>query len=400
KLLLPKKGIDMSKWSVVACDQFTSEPEYWSELASYVGDAPSALKLIYPEVYLQEADKQQRVDAINKSMDDYLQNGIFDEVEALVLVDRTLASGAHRLGLMLEVDLEEYDYVEGAKSLIRATERTVVERLPARIQLRSKASLELPHIMLLMDDDNKNILSKVYKKREGFEVLYDFELNLGGGHLTGYKVDKPLALLKEISSLVSKENIANKYHDVAPILFAVGDGNHSLATAKECWNNIKKTLSKTERKNHPSRYALCELVSVYDEGLQFESIHRLVMGVGVHFIEFLQSMLGGAASTKAVFEGNEYVININNYPPAAIADIQSAIDVYLANHSEASIDYIHGDSNLLEVAGRLDAVALYMPSFNKHQLFDHIARKGVLPRKAFSMGHAEDKRYYTEAKKI
>lgn len=400
KVLLPKKNIDMSKWSVVACDQFTSEPEYWSELEGFVGDAPSALKLIYPEVYLQAPDKNQRVEDINKNMKEYIKQDIFDEVESLILVDRCLSSGVHRLGLMLEVDLEEYEYTPDAKSLIRATEKTVVERLPARIELRRGAVLELPHIMLLMDDGGKDILKKVYSKRDDFEVVYDFDLSLGGGHLTGYKVQKGQSLLKQIQSLASKEIIAQKYYDVAPILFAVGDGNHSLATAKECWNEIKPTLSPAERKTHFARFALCELVSVYDDGLQFESIHRLIMNVNEHFIEFLQSMLGGSATTKAIFEDKEYLININNYPPAAIADLQSAIDVYLANHKEASIDYIHGDSNLLEVAKKSHSVALFMPNFGKMQLFDHIARKGVLPRKAFSMGHAEDKRYYTEAKKI
>lgn len=400
KILLPKTAIDMSKWSVVACDQFTSEPEYWQELETLVSTSPSALRLIFPEVYLERTDKKERIAQINATMKSYLDDGIFDETESYVLVERTLASGARRTGLMIEVDLDEYEFCVGSKSLIRATEKTVVDRLPPRIEVRRNASLEIPHIMLLMDDGDKNILGKLYEKKDTFEKIYDIDLNLGGGHLRGYKVADPKAVTKQIMSIVSKDCVKEKYGEIAPILFAVGDGNHSLATAKECWKDIKKTLSKAEQKTHPARYSLCELVSVYDAGLVFEPIHRLILNADEHFIEFLQNMTGGDAETRLVYCGRESAIKVNRNSVSAIEDLQSAIDVYIANHPAVVIDYIHGDENLLEVAERSGGIALFMPKFAKSELFEHVARKGVLPRKAFSMGHAEEKRYYTEAKRI
>lgn len=399
KTLLPNKKVNMSNWSVIACDQFTSQKDYWIRLEQIIGDSPSCLNLIYPEVYLEQADKQARVDNINKNMVSYIKKKILTPNKNLILVERQLSDNKCRLGLMIEVDLEEYDYAKDSKSLIKATEKTVEDRLPPRIEIRQNACLEIPHIMLLMDDEKNEVLNELYAKRKSYDVLYDFELNMGGGHLIGYGIKNGQEIINKLNKKFNAQSAKDKYGD-NPVLYAVGDGNHSLATAKECWNKIKPTLNDKQKANHPARFALCELVNLYDDSLQFQPIHRLIKGGTEHFIKYLQSMVGGREQIKVVFEGNEYFVNVNPYPPAAIEDIQSAIDVYLQNHPQVSIDYIHGDDNLLEVAKNENGIALFMPKIQKEQLFWHISNRGVLPRKSFSMGHAEDKRYYTEAKLI
>ena len=393
QILIPNDKIDLEKWSVVACDQFTSQPEYWSELETLVGEKYSTLKMIFPEVYLEKEDKKQRTSNINNTMDKYLKEDIFKEVNDFVLVDRTQNDGMHRIGLMLSVDLEDYDYTPKNNALIKATEKTVVERLPARIEVREHASLEIPHIMLLMDDVNNVILKKLMDKKEKLEKLYDFDLNMNGGHLVGYRVDNSNEVLDELMSLLDNQK-ENK------LLFVVGDGNHSLATAKECWNRVKATLSEEERQNHPARYALCELVNLRDQSLIFQPIHRVMFNCGKEFIEYMQNNITGEEKTKMVYEGETYELNISTSPSDAIADIQGTIDKYMKSHSDVNIDYVHNDDYTLKVAKENHGVAIFMPTISKDSLFDYVSRRGVLPRKSFSMGHAEDKRYYMEAKKI
>lgn len=399
KILLPSKDIDPTKWAVIACDQFTSQPDYWGRLDDLVGDAKSTLKLIYPEAYLERDDKEARTQAINDTMQEYLAQGVFSEVEDFVLVDRQIADGRHRIGLMISVDLDDYEYTPFNTALIKATEKTVVERLPARIAVRKGASIELPHIMLLMDDD-KDILGELYANRDSMDKLYDFTLNMGGGRLVGYRVKDSEKVRSRLEELASGEVSKSKYGVEQSIMFVVGDGNHSLATAKECWENIKKTLTPEQTLTHPARYALCELVNLHDSSLEFSPIHRVVFNVGEEFISYLQDRLVGDDTTIANYKDKQYLLHINSSPSDAIADIQQAIDDYLATHSKAYVDYVHGEEYTLDVARSNDAVAIFMPTISKQSLFGYVARRGVLPRKSFSMGHAEDKRYYMEAKLI
>lgn len=399
KILLPSKDIDPTKWAVIACDQFTSQPDYWERLDDLVGDAKSTLKLIYPEAYLERDDKEARTQAINDTMQEYLAQGVFSEVEDFVLVDRQIADGRHRIGLMISVDLDDYEYTPFNTALIKATEKTVVERLPARIAVRKGASIELPHIMLLMDDD-KDILGELYANRDSMDKLYDFTLNMGGGRLVGYRVKDSEKVRSRLEELASGEVSKSKYGVEQSIMFVVGDGNHSLATAKECWENIKKTLTPEQTLTHPARYALCELVNLHDSSLEFSPIHRVMFNVGEEFISYLQDRLVGDDTTIANYKDKQYLLHINSSPSDAIADIQQAIDDYLATHSKAYVDYVHGEEYTLDVARSNDAVAIFMPTISKQSLFGYVARRGVLPRKSFSMGHAEDKRYYMEAKLI
>lgn len=399
KILLPSKDIDPTKWAVIACDQFTSQPDYWERLEDLVGDAKSTLKLIYPEAYLERDDKEARTQAINDTMQEYLAQGVFSEVENFVLVDRQIADGRHRIGLMISVDLDDYEYTPFNTALIKATEKTVVERLPARIAVRKGASIELPHIMLLMDDD-KDILGELYANRDSMDKLYDFTLNMGGGRLVGYRVKDSEKVRARLEELASGEVSKSKYGVEQSIMFVVGDGNHSLATAKECWENIKKTLTPEQTLTHPARYALCELVNLHDLSLEFSPIHRVMFNVGEEFISYLQDRLVGDDTTIAYYKDKQYLLHINSSPSDAIADIQQAIDDYLATHSKAYVDYVHGEEYTLDVARSNDAVAIFMPTISKQSLFGYVARRGVLPRKSFSMGHAEDKRYYMEAKLI
>lgn len=399
KILLPSKDIDPTKWAVIACDQFTSQPDYWERLDDLVGDAKSTLRLIYPEAYLERDDKEARTQAINDTMQEYLAQGVFSEVEDFVLVDRQIADGRHRIGLMISVDLDDYEYTPFNTALIKATEKTVVERLPARIAVRKGASIELPHIMLLMDDD-KDILGQLYANRDNMDKLYDFTLNMGGGRLVGYRVKDSEKVRTRLEELASGEVSKSKYGVEQSIMFVVGDGNHSLATAKECWENIKKTLTPEQTLTHPARYALCELVNLHDSSLEFSPIHRVMFNVGEEFISYLQDRLVGDDTTIANYKDKQYLLHINSSPSDAIADIQQAIDDYLATHSKAYVDYVHGEEYTLDVARSNDAVAIFMPTISKQSLFGYVARRGVLPRKSFSMGHAEDKRYYMEAKLI
>ena len=403
KILLPKASVDKSKWSVIACDQFTSQPDYWEKLDKYVGDAPSTLRMIFPEVYLEGEDKQVRIKAINDNMQMYLQKGIFDEFEGFVLVERTTPDGQKRLGLVIAVDLEKYEYTPKNNALIKATEKTVVERLPARIEVRKGACLESPHIMMLMDDRKDKIIENLYSRREEFEIAYDFNFNMGGGSIKGYKIKDCKAIIDSLDNLLDRDALVEKYGSDKPILFAVGDGNHSLATAKECWNALKETLNKKDIESHPARYALCELVNLHDESLKFEPIHRAVFGVGEEFVEYMGNQLarlGGKSNVKVVFGGKEYSWNVSANASDAIADIQQLMDEYNKSHKDMVIDYIHGDGHLLSVAKEKNAVAVFMPCLEKDGLFDYVVRRGVLPRKSFSMGHAEDKRYYLECRVI
>lgn len=297
-ILLPNVA-DPGKFAVVSCDQFTSQRDYWTKLAYFVGDAPSALKLIFPEVYLEDGDDDARIADINATMRRYLSDGTFKTLkDSFVLVRRQTAYGYTRLGIVAPVDLEEYSYVHPTNATIRATEGVVSNRIPPRLKIRKDAPIELPHVMLLLDDRDKQVIEPFYKKRDSLEKLYDFELNMNGGHLTGWRLDAA-----EVLSVLDRyaESIKGMYGVDTDFVFAVGDGNHSLATAQAHWNEVKKTLSPEERENHPARFALAEIENLHCDGIVFEPIHRFVFGVDdADFVLYMSGALKGSGRLKCL----------------------------------------------------------------------------------------------------
>jgi len=401
KILLPKKNIDYSKWSVIACDQHTSEEDYWNKVNLNTKGSLSTINLVLPEIYLKEGEAKvkERVAKINSNMKEYIDNDIFNEVNSFIFVKREMKKNLYHYGLMISVDLEEYDYSPKSNLPIRATEKTVPERLPVRIDIRLHAPLELPHILLLMDDRKDEIFNYLKKEINNMDKLYDFNLMENAGHIEGYKVNDSNKVKDMILNLLDPKTLKEKYGSDSPILFAVGDGNHSLAAAKECWNKIKAGLTEEEKKTHPARFALCELQNIYDESLEFEPIHRVVMNADKSFIDYLLE-LKGPNKVLMEYQGNKYYINVSNSPADAIFEIQNKIDSYLKDHKNVEIDYIHDEDSLRKVAKETNGIAIYMPTITKESLFNHVANEGVLPRKSFSMGSANTKRFYLEAKKI
>ncbi len=385
-ILLPKT--DMSKWSVVACDQYTSQPEYWAETEQIAGDAPSSLNLVFPEVYLSQGNG--RIEKINKTMQEYLDNGLFAEHKnSLIYIERTVG-GKVRQGLIGAVDLEAYDYKKGAKSAIRATEGTVMERIPPRVEIRRDAPLELPHIMLLVDDIEKTIIEPLANAKK--TPLYDFDLMQNGGHLAGWLLDDSAAenALSAISEL----------EKTAPdgLLFAVGDGNHSLATAKTCWEERKKTLTIEQQQTDNARYCLVELVNIHSDALVFEPIHRVVFGCdSENLLTKLEENCGGKGHiVKYVTANGEGEISLSaEVSKLAVGALQSFLDVY-----GVEVDYIHGDDVCCELGRRNGNIGFLLPKPDKSDLFESVIKDGALPRKTFSMGDANEKRYYAEAKRI
>lgn len=387
------------KFAVVSCDQFTSQRDYWEKLDEFVGDAPSALRLIFPEVYLEDGDYEERIRQINAAMYDYLDKGVFRTLkDSYILVRRQTAYGYTRLGIVAPVDLEDYSYEYPTEAVIRSTEGVVANRIPPRLKIRKDAPVELPHVMLLLDDRDKTVIEPFYKKRDTFEKLYDFELNMHGGHLTGWRIDAA-----ELDAVLDKyvESIKGLYGKESTLVFAVGDGNHSLATARAYWKDVKKTLAPEERENHPARYALVEIENLHCDGIVFEPIHRFVFGVDdSDFVLHMSTALKGKGRLNMFTTNMNYSVAVSDNSVQAIADIQAAIDAYISAHPDASVDYIHGLDNLHAVADTSDGVAVEMPCIAKEELFGYVVEHGNLCRKAFSMGEAEEKRYYFEAKRI
>ncbi len=387
-ILLPKEHFE--NWAVIACDQYTSEPEYWQAVKECVGDKPSALNVILPEVYL-EADNTESIEKINKTMQKYLGNGIFEEhKDCLIYVEREQSDGKLRRGIVGKIDLEQYDYRADANAEIRATEQTVLERIPPRVEIRRNAPLELPHVMLLFNDGEDKVFSHIEENKSRFEGLYDFELCCGGGHIRGYKIDKETeagiySLLYQIKR-VSDEP-----------LFCVGDGNHSLATAKECYN-----LNKTEL----SRYALAEITNIHDTALEFEPIYRVVFGVNPkeiikNFVDYCGGEYKGADKQEfvCVYGECEQKISVKAKAKLSVATLQKFLDEYLKENG-GEIDYIHGESSLKKLALNENTIGFLFEGMKKSELFTAVANDGSLPRKTFSMGHADDKRFYIEARRI
>lgn len=394
-ILLPKQDVDWSKYAVVACDQYTSNVEYWDTLREEVGDNLSTLNMIYPEVYLDRTDNDLFINRINKNIKQYLKNKDLEDIgKCFVLVERITSYGVKRLGLVLAIDLEDYSYEKGTKALIRASEATIVERIPPRLKIRQDAKIELPHVLVLFDDPEKKIVESLYSKRDKLEKIYDFELNKDGGHVRGYKVENTNEVIKQFDNLFRRNNNG--------LLFIVGDGNHSLATAKAHWEIIKKNLSEKQRQNHPARYALVEANNLYDDGIIFEPIHRVMFNVDDKFEDELRKRVDGEfISFTYTNEGGKKELKLPRNAPMAYLKVQTFLDEYLVKHPESKIDFIHDEDELMSVADKnTNSVAIAMPTLTKEDLFDYLAKDRVLPRKSFSMGHANEKRYYLEAKKI
>ena len=410
-ILLPK-NTDMTKWSVVACDQYTSEPEYWADVEKIVGENPSTLKLTLPEIYLEEENIQERINNINENMKELMEENFFNEYkDSMIYLQRTQKDGKIREGLMGIVDLEGYNYEVGSQTPIRATEKTVIERIPPRVKIRQNATLELPHIMILIDDDKKDIIESLKTKVNENDVVYDFDLMKDGGHIKGYllnnstmdEIDKKLELLADEDSFEKKYDVKNK----GVLLFAMGDGNHSLATAKACYENLKKTMSEEEYLNNPARYALVELVNLHSDALEFEAINRVVFDTNPENLikklkeYYIINKEGNGEKFEIITKDIDEIWYIEN-PKSniSVGSIQIFLDEYLKENA-GKIDYIHGEGVTKELTSKNDNnVGFIFDAMPKSELFKTVILDGSLPRKTFSMGHSYDKRYYLEARKI
>ena len=410
-ILLPDMNVDMKKWAVIACDQFTAQPEYWKRVENYVQDAPSMLRLIYPEIYLNTDDRQAYIDriaAIQNEMSAYLKDEVLKERvhQGYVLTVRQTSVG-ERIGLVAELDLEKYDYHVGTDAPVRATEATVKERIPVRVGIREGASLESPHVMVLMDDPKKQLLEALYEERMSFEKLYDTELMEDGGHVTGYAVTGVYA--ERVSARLQQMEAA-----CPGIFLAVGDGNHSLASAKPCWENAKKDLTEEERTDHPMRYALVEAVNLYSPSLLFYPIHRVLYNCDDNtlangFAEYLkkqdmrlaQTDDDAQADVTFLYKENKSSYKIGNragHLPVEL--LQKYLDEYLKEYPEQELDYVHSEAAAERIAKDGRGCAMILGAFDKSSLFDAIEAGGVLPRKTFSIGEDIQKRYYMECRKL
>lgn len=406
-ILLPQTA-EMKKWPVVACDQFTSQPDYWQAAEAAVGEAPSALRLVLPEAYLNGPDVDKRIETINASMDRYLADGLFRTLsDSLIYLERTQSDGRVRNGLIGCVDLEQYDFTPGSGALIRATEGTVLERIPPRVRVREHAALELPHVMLLVDDPDCSAIEPLTAETDQMEEIYDFDLMEQGGHITGYLMgeEQMFEVASALSALADQGEFERRYDAEGKplLLFAVGDGNHSLASAKANYEE-KKGTPEAEK----ARYALVELVNLHDESLEFEPIHRVCFGVdGEAMLNALLERYPGAHTGTGrgqQFEllcgGEKTVVTVPNAPSQlAVGTLQAFLDDYLPTVN-GTVDYIHGADVVERLCAQEHTVGFLLPAMGKDELFPTVVHDGVLPRKTFSMGEACDKRFYLEARKI
>ncbi len=411
-ILLPQNA-DYKKWAVVACDQYSSQREYWDTVKEVVGDAPSTYNIIFPEAYLEDGDGDERIKNINANMEKYLAEGIFKEYkDTFILVERKQSNGKIRKGIIGMMDLEEYDYSKGSQSKIRATEGTIIERIPPRQKIRINAPLELPHILMLIDDREKSVIEPVSEAKDTLEKLYDFELMMDGGHIEGYKVTEELKeqILTCLDALADQSLFEEKYgvKNKGLLLYAAGDGNHSLATAKSCWDEIKKNLSDEEIKTHPARFALVELNNIHDDALEFEPIQRIIFNTDPQkLLDELRAYYpqsscedNGGQRIRHTYQGNEGTIYIKNSSSnLAVGTLQIFLDKYIAENG-GELDYIHGDDVVKSLAQKENSIGFMVDAMEKNDLFTTVIMDGSLPRKTFSMGEAADKKFYLECKKI
>lgn len=393
-VLLPNENADLFKYSCVACDQFTGDKEYWQKVDELSKDAFSTYNLTFPEIYLSQ-DNSERIKKINENMVTYLEQGLFREInDAIIYIERTLNNGKVRRGIVLACDLEEYEYKKGTKSLIRPTEGTIEDRLPPRVKIRENAPLELPHIMLLVNDEEKLLIEKIDKSN--LTLLYETDLMQNGGSIKGWLVNKNEQ--NRIFETLLKTDCKDGNN---VIRLAVGDGNHSLATAKKCWENLKSTLTESEKLTHPARYALCEIVNLHDEALDFEPIHRVLYDINVEdFINILNDNFQENGQKITVITKDfqkDFYISPSHY--LTVGSIQNIIDLYLSENG-GTVDYIHEPDQVIKNAQAENSVGILIPSLDKSDLFPAVLKNGALPRKTFSMGMGIDKRYYFEARKI
>lgn len=384
-ILIPKAGFD--KWAVIACDQYTSDKKYWQEVEERVGDAPSALRLVLPEIYLSETEN--RVEQINATMNKYLSDGVFDEIsDSMVYIEREITGGAVRKGILGLIDLSEYEYEAGKKALIRATEQTVAERIPPRVKIRKDAPLEFPHVLLFIDDPEDSVIGVASSKKDTLQKLYDFNLMQNGGHIVGYKLDtdEQGTINEKLGSLIKDG-----------LLFAVGDGNHSLATAKEC---SKLNIGKE------AQYALVEVVNIHNPAIEFEPIYRVLFGVDKEEIaSYIKKRNGAETGEKAhkftvIDKDGETELGLVPTAKLPVGTLQGYLDDYLKDNPDVEIDYIHGTEATRELCKAENTVGFIFDGMKKDELFDAVILDGSLPRKTFSMGHADDKRFYIEGRKI
>lgn len=426
QVYLPKKGIDLTKWAVIACDQYTSQPEYWEQVENIVGDEPSTLNLVLPEIFLGKDEEAARADSAQKTMREYLESGVLVPYEGLIYVERTIDQKTRR-GLMLCLDLEKYNYNQGSQSLIRATEGTIVDRLPPRMKIRQGALLELPHILVLIDDPERQVIEPLTQAKDRLSKLYDFDLMMDSGHLAGYQVDDPILeanAIRALEQLADPEVFAEKYgldQNERVFLFAMGDGNHSLATAKAIWEQIKPQVGM----DHPARYALVEVENVHDSGLDFEPIHRTLFNVKIDIHDALKNYYGEEnISLKACKDclemvdiveasGDEkqavgLIINhkfsvlefSNPTSNLAVGSLQPFLDSILQEKQADKLDYVHGKCVVCRLSARPHTIGFYLPKMKKSDLFKTVILDGALPRKTFSMGEAREKRFYMECRRI
>jgi hypothetical protein len=425
QIYLPKEGIDLTKWAVIACDQFTLQPEYWAQVKSNIGDAPSTLNLILPEVYLDKPGLEERVARIHAKMREYLDKMIFTPYEGMIYVERTV-DGKTRKGIMVCLDLEHYDYTKNSKCLIRATEDTILERILPRMRVREGALLELPHILVLIDDPQYKVIEPLSHAKYELPICYDFDLMLVSGHLTGYLINVPgleAAVISALNELARPEVLAEKYGDEAVrngILFAVGDGNHSMAAAKANWEKIKPQVGR----DHPARYALVEIENLHDQSLVFEPIHRILLNTQKDIFAAMQEAFGSNYSYSGCADRQEMiarVVNAGNQShvigviqnkgygviridkPSVnlpVGSLQIFLDSILKEGGAEKIDYVHGDEVVFKLGVQPGNIGFFLPVMPKSDLFKTVILDGALPRKTFSMGEARGKRFYMESRKI
>lgn len=440
QILLPKDKANLKKWSVIACDQYTQDKDYWKKVEQEVADYPSTLKITLPEVYLGDSDKQDRINNINKTMKEYLSNNIFSSpVEAMIYIERTTGYGRMRKGLVTAIDLETYDWKPFSTALIRATEATILDRIPPRMEIRRDAPIELPHIMLLVNDSEKSLVEKTGELAKSKSALYDTDLMMNSGHITGWQVsDKDeIANVENALNQIAKKQTQK---DDSIFMFAVGDGNHSLATAKAIWDELKTKNGGTKNsdgsisipqgmENHNARFALIEIVNIYDEGLTFEPIHRVLFNVenllekvaeqfkkincfvGIEEVSSEKDLANAVENSNAdfgfVLEENgkvTYKVLKTNIQELAVSKLQPALDEILADckkeNIDCEIDYIHGTEEVFRLGGKNNATTILLPPIAKDTFFATIANSGPLPRKSFSMGEASEKRFYMECRQL
>ncbi|MFH1469078.1 MAG: DUF1015 domain-containing protein [Pseudomonadota bacterium] len=426
-VLLPRPGISPEKWAVVACDQYTSQPGYWRAVDAQVGEAPSTLRITYPEVYLGKEPPEERIASIREHMRRYLAEGVFEAHDGLIYLERE-AGAATRCGLMICLDLEQYDYTRGSRSLVRATEGTIVERLPPRMRIRDGAPLESPHIMVLVDDPDDTVFGGLRAQRDAMTPVYDLDLMMDSGHLRGWRVDD-LALeeatMAALARLGDRGRFLRHYglegSDAAVLLYAMGDGNHSLATAKAIWEQTKERLGEAAMAS-PTRYALVELVNIYDVSLEFEPIHRVLFHLHRDLLADLRERFGASMTVMEVADMDALVAAVDgpgtqrfglvtaagfqvvelSEPPAelAVGSVQGFLDPWMKAGGAGELDYVHGTDVVRDLGLQPGNMGVYLPGMDKGDLFRSVILDGALPRKTFSMGEAKDKRFYMECRRI